>query len=346
MQTLLTQVNPCADPDWDQRVSALPGAGFFHSSAWAGTLMDAYGYRPIYALTREDERIVALIPMFLVDNALTGRRAVGLPFSDFCEPLASSDSLFFRLWRQLLDQGTEAGWKYIELRGGAGYFGGCAPFQVFDRHRLNLTKPLKELHLQLRQSLRQDLRRAARQQVVVERSADLEALREFYRLNCLTRKRHGLPPQPWRFFRSLHRHVLSRGLGQVFLARYLGEAIAGAVYLHFAKQAVYKYSASDYRHRSKRGNDAVMWQAICFFSENGFHSLDFGRTGRDNIGLRRYKLAWGAVPSSLAYYRYRLDQARYLEGDAGEFHPYNRVLSKLPLSVLRIMGELLYRYMG
>jgi hypothetical protein len=47
---------------WDAIVREFPQSTVFHGSAWARVLMDAYGYRPHYALFRQDGRIGAAAP--------------------------------------------------------------------------------------------------------------------------------------------------------------------------------------------------------------------------------------------------------------------------------------------
>ena len=60
----------------------------------------------------------------------------------------------------------------------------------------------------------------------MEVSQSAEAMQEFYKLQCLTRKRHGLPPQPLHFFLNIHRHILSQNMGMIVLARHQGQPVA------------------------------------------------------------------------------------------------------------------------
>jgi len=53
--------------------------------------------------------------------------------------------------------------------------------------------------------------------LTVTRETSREAMEEFFRLNCLTRKRHGLPPQPAVFFKKIYEHIISPKYGSVFL---------------------------------------------------------------------------------------------------------------------------------
>ena len=89
-----------------------------------------------------------------------------------------------------------------------------------------------------------------------------DGVREFYRLNCLTRREHGLPPQPFRFFRTSPGACPGKRVRDPLLARHKEKAIAGAVFLHFAGKAIYKYGASDRRYQELRPNNLVFREGI------------------------------------------------------------------------------------
>ena len=87
-------VNPIDHPNWDALVLAHPNCSFFHSSAWARVLQEAYGYKPLYFTVFDGDAISACLPVMEVSSFITGKRGVSLPFSDLCEPLAD-DALQF-----------------------------------------------------------------------------------------------------------------------------------------------------------------------------------------------------------------------------------------------------------
>ncbi len=80
-------LDPLSDRRWDQLATLHPGCDIFHSSAWARVLCKTYRHRPFYLHLSQGSRTRALVPMMEVASILTGRRGVGLPFSDFCGPL-------------------------------------------------------------------------------------------------------------------------------------------------------------------------------------------------------------------------------------------------------------------
>src|SRR5688572_31401226 len=107
-------VDPLAVANWDALVMALPGHTFFHSAAWARTLEESYGYKPMYFAKVENGGLRALLPVMEVDSWLTGKRGVSLPFSDMCEGLGSDVG---ELFEEAVKVGSGRAWKYLETRG-------------------------------------------------------------------------------------------------------------------------------------------------------------------------------------------------------------------------------------
>jgi lipid II:glycine glycyltransferase (peptidoglycan interpeptide bridge formation enzyme) len=165
---------------------------------------------------------------------------------------------------------------------------------------LSLDREPDELLAALHKTRAQQIRRAEREGIVVERGcfrADLSEV--FYRLHVATRRRLGVPVQPRRFFMLLWERMLEPGRGFVLTARRGKTAIASAVFLSLGGRVTYKFSASD---RSPFGApDAILWTAILQSSRDGARVLDFGRTATGNVGLRQFKLWWGTREEPLTY---------------------------------------------
>lgn len=279
-----------------------------------------------------------------VNSFLTGKRGVSIPFTDRCEPIVTKAGRFSTVFDEILQYGKKAGWRYLELRGGARYLDGAVPYRTYIGHVLAIHDRESELFKRLNPATRRNIRKAVGSDVRVTISGSEKDLDKYYRLHCLTRKRHGVPPQPYRFFKAIHRNVISKGKGFTVLGRHEGRAVAGAVYLHSGKKAIYKFGASDLRYQHLRANNLVMWEAIRWFSKNGFEELCFGRTEPENEGLVRFKKGWGAHESEISYYRLDPLSGKTLER-SGHKLPYG-LMRKVPFLVSRIAGSLLYRHMG
>ena len=129
----------------------------------------------------------------------------------------------------------------------------------------------------------------------------MELLRTFYRLLVVTRRRHGLPPQPFAWFRNL-----AECLGEamtVRIASHRGQPVASIVTLRHASTMVYKYGASDARAHPLGAVHSLFWKAIQDASVGGCVSLDLGRTDLHDSGLSTFKERWGAQGAPLRYWR-------------------------------------------
>jgi hypothetical protein len=338
-------LNPLEVPNWDELVLQHPGYIFFHSSAWARVLSEAYGYKPLYFAAMEDGNPAAIIPVMEVDSFLTGKRGVSLPFSDYCPPLTRDTAQFKRLMQAIMDYGSKAGWKYIEWRGGRHHFGTVRPSLSYHHHSLDLSLTQQQLFSNLRNSTRRNTKKAAKGGVQVDFRNSLEAMHEFYRLHGMTRKLHGLPPQPFKFFKKVHEHVLSRGKGFIILASYGGENIAGAVYFHFGKRAIYKYGASDRKYQRLRANNLVMWEALKHYAEKDYETLSLGRTGLGDTGLLQFKSGWGTEQEPLNYYKYDCRKTEFAS-DSAKLNPLHSFFKRLPTPILRMAGYLMYKHVA
>lgn len=337
-------VNPLTEHDWDQSLSRWPDATLFHGSAWARALVETYGFTCLYLVTRGAGAITGMLPLMEVRSWLTGRRGVGLPFTDEGEPLAGDPATFDRLQQAARDLGVIRGWRYLELRGGERFMAGGNPSIVHWRHQLELTPEESVAFAQLQGAVRQAVRKAVKAGLQVEFASDLETLRSFYYLQCRTRRRHGLPPQPWAWFAALHRNLIAPGLGVVALARAGRTPVSGAVYLHAGRQATFKYGASDERWQHCRGNNLVMWEAMKWLARQGVRQLHLGRTAPGHDGLRRFKLGFGARECALAYYRYDFGRRQPVVVAEGTTGWHNQVFRLAPPLFARLAGRYLYRH--
>lgn len=339
----IERVDPLAAPDWDASLG--PAATFFHSAAWARVLQDAYGFAPHYLVARDGARLQAVLPLVEVDSWLTGRRGISLPFADHCEPLADSDALLLKLFAAAMGRGAARKWDYFELRGGRNRLN--APASVaYHGHTLALTPDTEALFQNTESSVRRAVRKAERSELRIEISHSLESLERFHGLLCLTRRRHGLPPQPLRFFRSLHRHIVSGKKGCTFLA-WLGDTpVAGAVFFHFRRTALFKFGASNEDFQHLRANNLLLWRAIEWHARASFETLDLGRTDRDQEGLRRFKLGWGAREHAIEYVRCDCRTGRFVESSDRAHGWHNALFRLMPNPISRLIGAAAYKHVA
>jgi len=336
-------LNPAEQKDWNEALHRTPDSSFFHTANWAEVLRESYHYEPAYFTIRKQDALQALLPFTEVDSFLTGKRGVSLPFSDYCEPIVADKTQFQKLFAAAIAFGKERHWRYLELRGGRDFLDKAKPSEWHYAHTLDLGSIGID---KFSAATRRNIKKAEKQNLEVTISTSQDALQTFCRLNALTRKYHGLPPQPRHFFQCVHDRIFMRNMGFIVLAALQGTALAANVYVTFGDQILYKYGASDRAFQNLRASNLVMWEAIRWGRNHGYRSLCLGRTEPGNDGLRHFKMGWDAQERIIRYYRYDLRNDDFIKtpDTVSPFH--KKIFGRLPIPMLNLMGRQLYRHMG
>jgi CelD/BcsL family acetyltransferase involved in cellulose biosynthesis len=337
-------VNPADYPDWDAQVLAQPRYTFFHGAAWAKVLQDTYGFTPLYYTDGADGKLQSLLPLMEVRSWLTGRRGVGLPFTDDSGPLGADGGTFRKLFLNAVEQGKARGWKSVECRGGRELLENAPASLAFYGHSVDLQADEDQLFARLESSVRRAVRKAEKSGVTTTVSRSADAMKTFYALQCKTRKKHGLPPQPFAFFQNIYKYILARNLGMIVMASHQDRPIAASVYFQLGERAIYKFGASDENFQQFRGTNLVMWEAIKWHARHGARTLHLGRSSLWNDGLRRSKLGWGAREDRIEYVKYDLQKGGFVADRDESSGWHTRVFQRMPISLSRLMGAVLYRH--
>lgn len=342
---MLKIINPIGYPNWDDLILTSEKSSFSHTSSWATVISESYNYKPLYFTEIENNKLTALIPTMEVKSPLTGKRGVSLPFTDQCPVIASSDAHFKRFLKKIIEYGKNNDWRTIELRDGEKYLQDKVSSKTYLTHSLNLENPEQKIFFKFRSSTKRNIKKANKEDIQIKLLNSLESVKEFYRLNCLTRKDHGLPPQPWHFFKKIYDHIITNRKGFIALAIFKDRPIAGGVYFHFGGKAIFKYGASLKVYQQHRPNNLVMWEAIKRCKELGCKRFSFGRTDLTHEGLLQFKRGWGTQEETIHYYKYDLTRDEFVKNSLNT-KSFSIIFQNLPLPLLKMTGRLLYRHVG
>lgn len=339
-------IDPLRYPGWDLLLLESPQSSFFHGTAWARVLHDTYGHRPFYFCRFLEGRLVDLLPVMEVKSFLTGRRGVSLPFTDFCSPQKICEPGNQEIYHAALARGAENHWRYLECRSNNPDWSGATASTSFYGHVLELKGGSGFLFKSLNDSVRRGIKKAEKSGLKIEFANTFESIQTFYLLHSQTRQRHGLPPQPFRFFKNIFKHVLGGGQGFVGIARMDRRAIAAVVFFHDHRQAIYKFGASDYEYQHLRPNNLLMWESVKRCCDLGFGTLHFGRTSLMNEGLRRFKLGFGAREEKIECFKFDFRKQAFVSSVDRSETGINRLFRLLPSPLLRLAGEMLYPHLS
>jgi hypothetical protein len=341
------RLDPLKDPRWDAFLQRHPKASIFHSRNWLEALARTYGYAPIVFTTSSPGMELANgLACCTVTNWLSGRRLVSLPFSDHCIPLVENPDNVGVVLDYLRGCITKKEWDSVESRSPDSSLPEPPAYEKhssFYFHTLNLNPSLHELFGAFHKDcIQRKLARAVRENLTYEEGTSDSLLNKFYGLLLLTRRRHGLPPQPAAWFRNLI--VCLGDKVNIRVASKNGRPIASILTLQYKRVLVYKYGCSDQRFSNLGGTQTLLWKAIQEAKNDGLCELDMGRSDRANSGLVAFKDRWGGARSTSVYLRFPSDpqstwRTRHL-GVAKHVFPY------LPDAWLAAAGRVLYKHMG
>jgi hypothetical protein len=342
------KIDPIKDLRWTEFLRTHPDASVFHTSGWLEALKRTYGYEPVVFTTSPPEaELENGIPFCRISTWFTGRRLVSLPFSDHCAPLVRNSAQLTCLLNSLELELENGNWNYIEIRANDLHVTSLASFEKtksFSFHKLDLGPNSDELFGGFHKDcIQRKIHRAEREGLTCEEGREDLQLRKFYHLLLLTRRRHGLAPQPFRWFQNL---IACLGDSvKIRVASKNGRPVASILTLRYKQTLVYKYGCSDDRFNNLGGTQLLIWKAIQEAKNDQLHEFDMGRSDDNQPGLIAFKDRWGAARSTMFYLRYPLPRPQIIGATLpGNLAKY--VLAHAPDSLLAATGSMLYKYMG
>jgi hypothetical protein len=345
-------IDPLRDARWSAFIEREPRASVFHTPGWLDALRLTYGYRPlVYTTSPEGQDLENGMVFCGVESWLTGRRLVSLPFSDHCEPLLGSTEDLECLLGSLRTNRKLGGWQYIEVRPTSENFRCAAleaefgPSSQYFLDRLDLRPPEGELFRRFhKSSIQHRIRKAERSGMTHECGRSKDLLEKFYQLISLTRRRHGIPAQPRRWFSNLA-NCMGDAL-EIHVASLEKAPVAAIMTLRFKQTAVYKYGGSDPAFHGLGSVPFVLWKGIQSAKSKGVQTFDFGRSDYDHRGLLDFKERWGCTRTALTYWRFPAPVKKPLRPQRQPLRLAKNCYRLLPSFVQRGVGEILYRHIG
>jgi len=344
-------INPLEDNRWDAYAINHKAGTIFHTSHWARVIEKTYGFTPFYCILEDPGgKIVAGVPFFLIKDAWRGRRLICLPFTDSCSPLINGEQVVEPLIKGMISLFNDHRFSSVEIRSGTEnhmlqklHMKDNNYYKLF---RLDLSGGIESLWRGFKQkSIRYPIRKALSKKLVVDNTQDIKDIQAFYTLNVLTRKKHGIIPQPYRFFANIFHEMIAKGHALLFIARFENRPVAGSIFFLDQKTMYYKFNASDHRYLSLQPNSFLVWQAVQYGCNKGLRYLDFGRTAPDNKGLMSFKRHWGAEEIDMYYfYKPAAGNVSGIRESSLKYRMVTSVLRNMPAPFLKKLGDIFYGY--
>jgi lipid II:glycine glycyltransferase (peptidoglycan interpeptide bridge formation enzyme) len=209
----------------------------------------------------------------------------------------------------------------------------------------NPTQLMASFH---RSCVRQKIQQTIRNNVCLKRGENEADLQQFYKLYVMTRRRLGLPPQPYIFFKMIWETFSPANQVMLLIAEQEGKTVAGMLLFKFKGRVSAEFLASDLKYRSVHPDHFLFWEAIKLAYGEGYEFFDFGRTSLSNKTLAAFKNRWGTKEIDLPNYFY--PGKNIANGFICEGSLRNRfvrgIFRHTPLTALKCVGNLYYRHCG
>ncbi|OGI14835.1 hypothetical protein A3K63_03945 [Candidatus Micrarchaeota archaeon RBG_16_49_10] len=261
----------------------------FHNPKWVESVKKIYSLRVVTVKGEHSPTSFLLIERF-------GKKLVSLPYCDYGGPEKDGVMDFEYLDGEAKDLKVD----YIEVRDPGKELekqlleNGFSAGKEYDCFSIKLGKDKEWFWESLDKKVRNSIRKAEKEGLKVVQSFDLDA---FYRIYRKTMKRHGTPHHPKKLFRE----ILQKCRGKIFFAEIEGKKVAVSLFLPSGRGLYYWVNASERSYMHLNPNDLIMHEACLWGIENGFESIELGRSMSDR-GTYLFKKKWATDERRMGYF--------------------------------------------
>src|SRR2546423_835778 len=329
-----------AGKSWDRFVEQHPAATVAHLSAWGRITAGAYGHPSAYLSVEDDGEKLGVLPLVLVSSRIFGRRLVSMPFLDYGGVLVSPEAPFGAVEPALVDAALGVARERRAQGVGLRQLHPVPlPYPTAtDRVTMLLTLTTKDAVWKALSSERRNRVRKGEKNGLTAAWCGAEALDDFYRVFAINMRDLGSPVHSRTFFRLMLEEL--PGTARVLMVRDKdGRAVGAAVCLFFRDTIMVPWVSSLTEAFSLCPNFVLYWEVIRFGCENGYRTLDLGRSFK-NAGTREFKRQWGAVDHTLPWISIDTapGAAPPVDRDASRFAPMIAAWKRLPVPVANLVG--------
>jgi len=339
--TTLKSIGPAR---WDEYVRGHPEGSFFHLDGWREAVKASFGHRDDYLVARRGDRIVGVLPMFLVKSMASGRMLVSVPYGVGGGILADDKFAASDLLEAAKDLARDDRAGVIDFRSSKA---AVAELPVVDRYvgfRRELPGSSSDVLGWLPRKARAAARNARNKYGLTVSFGD-DHLQDVWRMYSLSMRRLGSLNYPRAFFRTLIERSLNHHMVSIVHRR--GEPVAGLLSFMFNRTVMPYFIGTTDQARTCSAANFIYLTLMQRAVDEGYRTFDFGRSRRDNKGSFDFKRFCGFSPEPLEY-QYYTPPGR-TPPDLTPGNPRVRLVreiwKRLPLGVTRPAGAYLARHL-
>ena len=332
--------------EWNKYVTSSSSACYIHHIAWKETIENTYGHKPYYLMAFENEKVVGVLPMFLISIPLLGKILASGVFGSYGGICADNSDIANFLMTEAADLSRSLNVKYLEIKNFNNFSQENKGWEKYYNYYTFIIKLDKNPDLvlnKLTKKARQNIRKAVRSNIkIVKGSRYLEA---FYDLIANNMKRLGTPVHSKKFYKSILKKF--NGDAELYIAKFEDRTVSVALTIKYNSNIFGYANAAHPDYLSYKANFLIYWEIIKSAGGSELKYFDLGRS-INNSGTFNFKQNFGASPLPL-YYDYYMNKVKnipVINSESKILSPAAQLWSHLPLGVTKKLGPHLIKYVA
>jgi hypothetical protein len=280
--------------------------------SWISTCSYAFGYKPLFLIARlQDGDILAGLPLLEETGPLSHvfRKYHSMPWGCYGSVVARDDlepSIASGLVTHLLsflEHQPAYRATLVDFSGTGSDFAKHASRRIDTfTHILALDRPPEEIYDRFDYSIKKNIRKAQRSNVVVRDAQTIDDVDIYFEMTQAIASKYGRPSYSRELFRGVFQLMVPRGEARFTLAFRDDQPLAGTMHLVDKRQIFNWLTASYPDGLEYRPNDALDSSMIEWASRKGLKAYNFGGSPPDAPGLIKFKEKWGAGKKTVSIY--------------------------------------------
>jgi FemAB-related protein (PEP-CTERM system-associated) len=318
---------------WQEYVKECPESNLFHDIRWKDVIEKTFRYESKYLVAKEGEKIIGILPSFLIKKPIFGNKLVSLPFLTEAGIIADDEETEKEIIKEAIKITKENNAKYLEIRQENKIDLNLEKKDIYYNMILKLDKNPEIIWKKIDKKARNSTRKAIKSGIKTREGN----VNEFYKVFQRNMRDLGTPVDKFSFFKNIIEIFPNQT--KILVAEHKNKVI-GALFLFIFKDVVKSEWASSYKeYRTLCPNNLLYWTAIEECCKKGFNYFNFGRSV-ENEGTYFFKKEFTSEPKRL-YYRYYLNKAKKVP-DTSKINPKRRIFTtiwkRVPLQIANAIG--------
>ncbi len=328
--------------EWNDFIETNDGS-VYHSSDWMDFINIEFSNMQPFHIVHFDKfgNINCVLPLFLTNSIISGRRLISSPFSYFCGPLYGHDADISLMTSIIYKIKNICNASHIQIRS-------LKKESMLFNNGFNISTPYITSIIELKRTNNQqlwssfskgrktDIKRGLTSNLELIEEMNPQRFDDLYKLYQINKKKLGIPF----FSKNLFKSIISKPIimsTKNFLVYDKNDLIAAISLILFRKRAIVWQSLVNLTsiNKSKKPIPLAYWRAINWAIENHFDIFDFG-TSSPNSSLSSFKQHWGATEFPVYYHC--VGKGQFLDPTSRNLAYIRKIWGFLPLPLLRLVG--------